>query len=63
MNDKIYILMNHQLFKMHPQYGGSFKLPNDDINYLHVDKSIFTSIIHDYTLELWFKINHFLILY
>lgn len=46
-------------FKVDQQYGGSFKLNNDNVHYLSIDKTVFNNIKNDYTIELWFKLIYF----
>src|SRR5207244_2709419 len=45
-------------FKADPRYGGSFILTNDYVHYLSVEQSIFKPITHDYSIEVWFKLNY-----
>ena len=59
---KIKILPNSDFFKSDTRIGGSFKLINDDIHYLSIDKSVFNNIQQNYTIELWFKVHHFSII-
>ncbi len=59
MNDSTLILPNSELFKSDDRYGCSFKLINDNIHYLQINRSIFDKINHDYSFELWFKINYY----
>src|SRR5437870_4401918 len=62
MNEIILILPDSSSFKKDPRYGGSFKLINDKIHYLQLNKAIFQPLKYDYSIELWFKINHFSII-
>src|SRR6266513_1563873 len=59
MNYKAIILPDTSQFKLDGRYGGSFKLLNDNVHYLQIEKAIFQTIKHDYSIELWFKINYY----
>jgi hypothetical protein len=55
---RILVIPDNTHFINDSRYGGAFKLINDNIHYLLIEKSVFEPITHDYTVELWFKLNH-----
>jgi hypothetical protein len=59
VNGKVLVLPDATMFRADQRHGGAFQLINDNEHYLQIQRSIFSSIKHNYSIELWIRPNYY----
>ncbi len=59
LNTKILILPDATIFRADQRTGGAFQLLNDNEHFLQLQRSMFKSIKHNYSIELWIRPNYY----